>query len=429
MRAADQTEHSPPGRRARPRGRHGAADGVTRRRRSRGQSLVIFALSFTALLGFAGLAVDALRAFDLYARMQRAAEAGALAAALYMPTYYNTVRPGDVDSAISRASKEVVKNGFGVVLAYNASACPNPVTAIEVAVCQVTGRTTDVRVTITERLDLALLGTLGIQAVTISASAEAGYVDPVGLGSVENYIGDAIECSPGNSENLNADPCALNASGNHLSSFLENIDGPAELKDAGDPTVYCAEGPATPDSTQSNAGFSNGEDPGSVTNPNPLYTYNGNPTNHPQWKGIAGGPTSQGAISTHCGTAGNPDHQPPGYSGPATSGTANPGGYNYVINVDPSLGDVASVWVYNPGYIPQDAGGTPVPLDHFLDPGTAAPAYYQGPLGEGIGNRFDGVHHDAPLFFFTTTFTIYAVANVYDRSQDTQKSTVQYAPY
>src|SRR5215469_16447080 len=111
---------------ARVDGRMGRATRPKRRRlRGRGQSLVIFALSFTVLLSLAGLTVDTLRAFDLYGRMQRAAEAGALAGVLYMPTYYNTVRPGDTDSAISRASKEVVKNGFGTVLSPTAPACPS----------------------------------------------------------------------------------------------------------------------------------------------------------------------------------------------------------------------------------------------------------------------------------------------------------------
>ena len=91
------------------------------RRMQKGQTLIIFALSFTVLLGLAGLTVDVARAYDLYARMQRAAEAGALAGVLYMPSYYNTPRPNDIDSAVSRASKEVVMDGFGSVLANNVS--------------------------------------------------------------------------------------------------------------------------------------------------------------------------------------------------------------------------------------------------------------------------------------------------------------------
>jgi Flp pilus assembly protein TadG len=94
-----------------------------RRRWERGQTLVIFALTLTVLLGLAGLTIDVARAYDLYARMLRAAEAGALAGVVYLPNHYNTVRNGDVDSAILRASKEVVKNGFGTVLSPTASAC------------------------------------------------------------------------------------------------------------------------------------------------------------------------------------------------------------------------------------------------------------------------------------------------------------------
>src|SRR5260221_12555793 len=83
------------------------------RRRRTGQTLIIFALSLTVLLGLAGLVVDATRAYDLYPRMQRAAEAGALAGDLYMPANYNTPRTvSDPNSAIPRAPQEVVKNGF-----------------------------------------------------------------------------------------------------------------------------------------------------------------------------------------------------------------------------------------------------------------------------------------------------------------------------
>ena len=68
----------------------------TRARLRKGQTLIIFALSVTVLLGLAGLVIDVARAYDLYAKMQRAADAGALAGVLYMPTYYNAARtPGD----------------------------------------------------------------------------------------------------------------------------------------------------------------------------------------------------------------------------------------------------------------------------------------------------------------------------------------------
>src|SRR5690242_6663009 len=83
--------------------------------RSRGQTIVIFALSLTVLLGFAGLSVDVMRIYDLYAREQRAAEAGALAGVMYLPCYYNSAgstcgdgsTSPDGNSAASRAMEEV----------------------------------------------------------------------------------------------------------------------------------------------------------------------------------------------------------------------------------------------------------------------------------------------------------------------------------
>src|SRR5262245_46290803 len=227
----------------------------------RGQSLVIFVLSFTVLLAMVGLAIDATRAFDLYARMQRAAEAGVLAGVLYMPAYFNAVRPGDTDSAVSRAMKEIIKNGFGAPLAPTATGtCPTSIAAIEIAICPVTGRINDLAVTITERMDLALLAGLGVTPITLTATAQAEYLPPVQLGSRANYFGDQVECSSSGSAN-DGGPCSISSGGNHLQYFLATLDGPAALKESGDPMVYCAAGPAIPDSTQSNVAFVNGEDP------------------------------------------------------------------------------------------------------------------------------------------------------------------------
>ena len=115
------------------------------RRRSqlrKGQTLVIFVLSFTVLLGFAGLTIDVARAYDLYGRMQRAAEAGALAGVLYMPLNYST-NYKDGNNAIKRALQETVKDGFGISVLGGLPAtipstyfgCPNPPISFEVAVC------------------------------------------------------------------------------------------------------------------------------------------------------------------------------------------------------------------------------------------------------------------------------------------------------
>lgn len=424
----------------------GRAQRHERRALRRGQSLIIFALSFTVLLSLVGLTVDALRAFDLYARMQRAAEAGAMAGVLYMPTYYNVVRTGDTDSAISRASKEVLKNGFGKVLSPTAPACPTPVTSTEVAVCSSPTVVGDLQVYITEQLNLVLLSALGLGPATLVASAQADSLPPIQLGSSANYMGMEVACSPGGgSLNTNSSACAINdTTQNHVQNFLVSMNGPATPKESGDPFVYCSEGPSSGSSTQASPPFqANGTDPGTTTNPFPFYTYNGFATNHPQWSDVSSSSTTSLApISNHCGVPtsgakpGNPDQQPSGYNSSITAGTAHPGGYNYRIDIGSTVSG-ASVWVYNPVYIPQDVTNSnctaisPIPLDHFLDSGqcnsagvnTGAviePTYYQGPTGEGISNRYDGVHHDAPLFFFNTYITLYKVNADYDRSSDQQ---------
>jgi Flp pilus assembly protein TadG len=409
-----------------------------RMRLQRGQTLIIFALSLTVLIGLAGMVIDVGRAFDLYARMQRAAEAGALAGVLYMPQYYSSARtPGDGLSAVARATAEVVKDGFGTALSPGVSDCPTPPTSVEVAVCPVAGAQSDLEVIITEQLSVVLLSGLGVQPITLTATGQAEYLPPVQIGSRANYFGDQVECSPGNgSTNSNTSACSpYDTSHNHLQYFMASMNGPAELKESGDPMVYCAEGPAE----------IGGPNPyGNNGNPYPLQTYNGYLTNHQAWPDVQTGSNALGGISKYCGepqpggNPGNVDYQPDGYAGPMTAGTAHPGGYNYYVGIMPGV-PPSTLWLYNPFYIPQDATdplcqnfSLPLPLDRFIDNTPCGPYstnFYQGPQGEGIGNRFDGVHHDAPLFYFAVTYTLYSVTNLYDRSSDVQMASETFNPY
>src|SRR6266850_773929 len=70
----------------------------------RGQTLVITALVMTILLGLAGLALD-VGWYELnLMRMQRAADAAALAGVVFLP--------GDPSGAIDAAIAEATKNGY-----------------------------------------------------------------------------------------------------------------------------------------------------------------------------------------------------------------------------------------------------------------------------------------------------------------------------
>src|SRR6516162_3963610 len=144
-----------------------------RRRGQSGQTLVIFALSVFVLIGLAGLAVDVLRAYDLYAHEQRAAEAGALAGVIYMPNFYNQQATTiDNNSAISRALQEVQKNGFGTALTTGAmpTDCNTADTSAEVTVCKDPAASgTALQVTVTEPIDVFLLAVVGVQSFSVSA--------------------------------------------------------------------------------------------------------------------------------------------------------------------------------------------------------------------------------------------------------------------
>ena len=357
------------------------------------------------LLGLAGLVVDVGRAYDLYASMQRAAEAGALAGVLYMPGYYNTVRPGDVDSAVSRASKEIVMNGFGTVLSPTASAC---IPGAVISICTVAGKSDDLQVTITQTLDLVLLSGLGVQPVTLSATAQAEYLPPIQIGARLNYFGDQVECynTPSNPDPTQTHSCSVGSAGT-LQSFLASFNGPSGLKENGDPFVYCEEGPAYPSSPDGSSSS---------------YTaYNGYTTNHPTY----GDP-----IANHCGapdpgvTPGNPDQQPPGFAGEATKNTSHPGGYNYLISVPAGI-DAASIWVFNPSFIPSGTGGT---FDHFNVGQSGDTTFFIGSNGRGIQD-YTGLF-DAPPFFFNVTYSLYQVTSLYGRSSDQLVgSALTYPPY
>jgi Flp pilus assembly protein TadG len=380
-----------------------------RTRGQRGQSIVIFALTLTVMLGLAGLAIDALRLYDLYARMERAAEAGALAGVSYMPCFYDAATSSppctsgtsaDANSAVSRALEEVYKNGIGTLPsgAVVPTPCPSPVSLAEVAVCSVSGRTTDLSVTITETLDVFLLSGIGIGPSTISATAQAEYLPAIQLGSRLNYIGDQAECVFGSNTRA-CDP--RDGSSRHLQNFFDSMNGPSELKEMGDPYVYCEEGNSLAYQTAD-----------SNWNTGPYYATYNDPTmkyfksNQPQY-----------ADSPHCGVPsttplnlGNPDQQPPGYDGPMTHGTAHPGAHNYNVVIPPGE-DGSSVWIYDPGFIPDnlhDSDPTqPLPVDNFF-----------GPYARFGALTYNG-YFDDPSLYFNATYTVYAVPLTYVRSADT----------
>lgn len=149
---------------------------IIRRRRSekretpRGQILIIFASMLTILLLFSALVVDLGWLWSNTLRVQRAADAAALAGVVHLPS--------DVPGAYFTARAEATKNG------YSDGSSGVTVTPL---------RDPD----ISRRLDVFVqapvktwfLGLIGMDTVTISRKAQADYVLPVPMGSPQNYYG------------------------------------------------------------------------------------------------------------------------------------------------------------------------------------------------------------------------------------------------
>src|SRR5712691_7348816 len=145
------------------------------RREQSGQTLVIVALMIVALLGFTGLVTDIAWYEVNLMRVQRAADAAALAGVVYLP--------GNVIGAQTAAQQEASKNGF-------------------------TDNGSTVRVTATpEALNNRILGVtvaapvrswfarlFGVTQFNATRNARAEFVLPVPMGSPQNYYGLNVVC-------------------------------------------------------------------------------------------------------------------------------------------------------------------------------------------------------------------------------------------
>lgn len=130
---------------------------------------ILTALIALVLLGLAAIAVDISRWYVEGERLQKAVDAAALAGAVYLP--------GDPTRASASAREFAEKNGF---------------TIDDVDVTYVDGpgsRPSQMRVTMSSRVDNAFGAALGVANTTITRTAVAEYAGPVPLGSPCNVFG------------------------------------------------------------------------------------------------------------------------------------------------------------------------------------------------------------------------------------------------
>jgi putative Flp pilus-assembly TadE/G-like protein len=388
--------------------------------RARGQTLIIFVLLFTALVGFMGLAIDSVRVYDLYARMQRAAEAGALAGVIYMPDHYLTnILQTPYDNAVCRALQETAKNQFGtycdpIIQPKNLNTlCPSPPSSVEVAVCPVPGLIHDLRVYVTESINVIFLSALGVGPITLTASAQAEYIPPVDValdpGSATGGTGSwgtFGECSGASSA----------CTGNGTRNWAGNINGPGELKEQGDPLVTCEEGPSG-----LNPANTYGTIDTNAASSLPYTTYVGMKTNHPQ---------TAGAVPPSCT---NPDAANV-FTGPLYKGSSTlVPGYAYYVRVpdctsSPGCGN-ENLWVWNAPFSPsatsscngRSGGNSQASYDTFYysnctgsssSPYTTYPGTSCG-ASSAVPNNNPYTCVDGNLFF-SVTYSIYSISSTAD---------------
>ncbi len=151
-----------------------------RRDRSRGQVLVIFAGAAVVLLALMALVIDLSWFWVNTLKIQRAADAAAMAGAVWLP--------GDVNKAASSASTEATKNGYtnpggGCVAG---SVCVTP--------AQDSLDPEQLNVTVTAPVPTFFMRALGVPSFIATRTAKAVYVQKIPMGSPLNYYGVYQDC-------------------------------------------------------------------------------------------------------------------------------------------------------------------------------------------------------------------------------------------
>src|SRR5438552_15273830 len=145
------------------------------RREERGQVLVIVALSLVMLLGFTGLVTDVAWYEVNLMRIQRAADAAALAGVVYLPSNV----AGAQTAALAESSKNGFANGLnGVTVTATPEALNNRILGV----------------TVSAPVPSWFPRLFGVAQFNARRNARAEFVLPVPTGSRQNYYGIDVIC-------------------------------------------------------------------------------------------------------------------------------------------------------------------------------------------------------------------------------------------
>ena len=140
------------------------------RARERGQVIVLFAGAMIALVALCAVVVDVAWYWTNDLRMQRAADAAALAGVVWLPSKPTT--------AYSVAKAEAAKNGY-----------TDGVAGVTITPLVDPSNKQRLRVTITGPVGTFFARAVGIDSWPAKRTAKADYVLPVPMGSPQNYYG------------------------------------------------------------------------------------------------------------------------------------------------------------------------------------------------------------------------------------------------
>jgi hypothetical protein len=149
------------------------------RSRERGQVIVIFAGGIVLLLLLMAVVVDVSWYWANTLRVQRAADAAALAGAVYLP--------GDINTAVVRARAEATKNGYTAGGGVTVTPCSD---ANAPSGCVGgSGNDRQLNVRVSAPVGTFFMRVIGISAIQATRTSKAEFVLPVPMGSPLSYYG------------------------------------------------------------------------------------------------------------------------------------------------------------------------------------------------------------------------------------------------
>lgn len=174
------------------RAAHDATPDTAAPRRSaarRGQVLVVYVLSIFVLVGLLGLVIDVAWYWSNSLKVQRAADAAALAGAVDLPAKPGTAAAHALGTGIGDAIAEASKNGYPSLTFGCAGDGVSPSSSPGICVHVDSGNTNQLDVMISAPVNTFFMRIFGISSLKATRDAAAVFTLPVPMGSPENYYG------------------------------------------------------------------------------------------------------------------------------------------------------------------------------------------------------------------------------------------------